>query len=61
MALASSFNEERLSLALEVREFLHDKRRITTVTMNQSLATAIQNLKNATYELDLSAQRISHE
>lgn len=60
-ALASSFNEERLSLALEVREFLHDKRRITTVTMNQSLATAIQNLKNATYELDLTAQRISHE
>jgi len=60
-AHTSSFNEERLSLALEVREFLHDKRRITTVTMNQSLATAIQNLKNATYELDLTAQRISHE
>jgi hypothetical protein len=60
-ALASSFNEERLFLALEVREFLHDKRRITTVTMNQALATAIQNLKNATYELDLTAQRISHE
>jgi hypothetical protein len=61
VALASSFNDERLSLALEVREFLHDKRRITNVTMNQSLASAIQNLKNATYELDLTAQRISHE
>lgn len=60
-AVASSFNDERLSLALEVREFLHDKRRITNVTMNQSLASAIQNLKNATYELDLTAQRISHE
>jgi hypothetical protein len=60
-AIASSFNDERLSLALEVREFLHDKRRITNVTMNQSLASAIQNLKNATYELDLTAQRISHE
>jgi hypothetical protein len=59
--LASSFNEERLSLALEVREFLHDKRRTTTVTMNQSLASAIQNLQNATYELDLTAQRISHD
>ena len=61
VALASSFNDERLSLALEVREFLHDKRRITNVTMNQSLASAIHNLKNATYELDLTAQRISHE
>jgi hypothetical protein len=60
-AIASSFNDERLSLALEVREFLHDKRRVTNVTMNQSLASAIQNLKNATYELDLTAQRISHE
>jgi hypothetical protein len=60
-AVASSFNDERLSLALEVREFLHDKRRVTNVTMNQSLASAIQNLKNATYELDLTAQRISHE
>lgn len=61
LARASAFNEERLSLALEVREFLHDKRRISTVTMNQSLASAIQNLRNATYELDVSAQRISHE
>jgi hypothetical protein len=61
LALAASFNEERLTLALEVREFLHDKRRITNVTMNQSLASAIQNLKNATYELDVTAKRISHE
>jgi hypothetical protein len=61
LALAASFNEERLTLALEVREFLHDKRRITNVTMNQSLASAIQNLKNATYELDMTAKRISHE
>ena len=61
LARASAFNEERLSLALEVREFLHDKRRISTVTMNQSLASAIQNLRNATYELDVTAQRISHE
>jgi hypothetical protein len=58
---SESFNLERLALALEVREFLHDKRRVTNVTMNQSMATAIQNLQNATYELDLVAQRISHE
>lgn len=55
------FNLERLALALEVRDFLHDKRRITTVTMNQSMATAIQNLQNATFELDSVAQRISHD
>jgi hypothetical protein len=54
------FAEERLALALEVREFLHDKRRVTNVTMNQSLATAIQNLRNATFELDSAAQRIEH-
>jgi cytochrome b len=58
---SESFNLERLALALEVRDFLHDKRRVTNVTMNQSMATAIQNLQNATYELDLVAQRISHE
>jgi hypothetical protein len=58
---SESFNLERLALALEVRDFLHDKRRITTVTMNQSMATAIQNLQNATFELDSAAQRISHE
>ena len=54
------FAEERLALALEVREFLHDKRRITNVTMNQSLASSIQNLNNATLELDATAQKISH-
>ena len=54
----SKFSVERLELALEVREFLHDKRRMTNVTMNQSLGTAIQNLTNATYELDALTQRI---
>jgi len=55
------FDLERLTLALEVRAFLHDKRRITNVTMNQSLATAIQNLQNATFELDSATQRISYD
>lgn len=57
--LYSEFFEKRLELALEVREFLHDKRRVTNVTMNQSLATSIENLRNATYELEIAAQRIS--
>lgn len=57
---AAIFLHARLELAIEVRKFLHDKRRITNVTMNQSLASAIQNLNNATLDLDNVVQKISN-
>ena len=48
---------ERLALAIEIHTALHDKRKITTVTMNASLAGAISRLVSATNNLE-DASRI---
>lgn len=42
---------ERTSLAVEISNFLFDKQRVTNVTMNKSLATALQNLLNVSENL----------
>ena len=49
---------ERTSLAVEISNFLFDKQRVTNVTMNKSLATAIQNLLNVTENLSDVAERL---
>lgn len=45
-------DRERLALAIEIHAALHDKRKITTVTMNASLAGAISRLVGASHNLE---------
>lgn len=45
-------DEDREALALEIHEFLFDKRKITNVTMNASLASAVSRLVAATNNLE---------
>jgi hypothetical protein len=47
-----AIDRERLALAIEIHAALHDKRKITTVTMNASLAGAISRLVAATNNLE---------
>jgi hypothetical protein len=53
-----AIDSERLALAIEIHAALHDKRKITTVTMNASLAGAISRLVSATHNLEDAAQAI---
>jgi hypothetical protein len=46
------YDRERLALAIEIQTALHDKRKITTVTMNASLAGAISRLVSASNNLE---------
>jgi hypothetical protein len=47
-----AIDRERLALAIEIHAALHDKRKITTVTMNASLAGAISRLVGASHNLE---------
>ncbi|CAB4875868.1 unannotated protein [freshwater metagenome] len=49
-------DEERVALALSIHEYLFSKQSVTTVTMNQSLARAVQDLSNAADTLDKSSK-----
>lgn len=51
-AAEDAIDKERLALAIEIYAALHDKRKITTVTMNASLAGAISRLVTATHNLE---------
>lgn len=58
-------DRERVALAIEIRTALTDKKKITNVTMNASLAgsisrlvTASQNLEAASKEIDKAARRL---
>ena len=48
----AEMDRERLALALEIHAQLHDKRKITNVTMNASLAGSISRLVSATHNLE---------
>jgi hypothetical protein len=52
LAEEAAIDNERLALALDIHAQLHDKRKITTVTMNASLAGAISRLVAATNNLE---------
>lgn len=54
----TKIDQERASLALEISQILHDKRKITNVTMNQALAGSISRLVNATNNLESAAKEI---
>lgn len=53
-----AIDRQRLALAIEIHAALHDKRKITNVTMNASLAGAISRLVSATHSLDGAAREI---
>ena len=53
-----AIDRERLALAIEIHAALYDKRKITNVTMNASLAGAISRLVSATNSLDGAAREI---
>lgn len=57
-ASEDAIDRERLALAIEIHAALHDKRKITTVTMNASLAGAISRLVSATHSLDGAAREV---
>jgi hypothetical protein len=48
----AAIDRERMALALEIHAQLHDKRKITNVTMNATLAGSISRLVNATHNLE---------
>jgi len=50
---------ERSTIALEIAQVLHDKRKVTNVTMNQALAGSISRLVNATQNLESAAKEIN--
>jgi DNA-directed RNA polymerase subunit K/omega len=52
-------DQERSTIALEIAQVLHDKRKITTVTMNQALAGSISRLVNATHNLESATKEIN--
>lgn len=52
-------DQERAELALEITSVLHEKRKITTVTMNQALAGSISRLVSATQNLETAAKDIA--
>ncbi len=57
-ASEDAIDRERLALAIEIHAALYDKRKISTVTMNASLAGAISRLVSATHSLDGAAREI---
>ena len=44
LAMAHKLDAERMELAIELSEFLFDKRAITTVTFNQNIASTVKDL-----------------
>ena len=57
-AAEEAIDSERLALAIEIHAALHDKRKITTVNMNASLAGAISRLVTATHNLEGASKDI---
>lgn len=52
-------DQERAEIAVEIAQVLHDKRKISTVTMNQALAGSISRLVNATHNLEIASKEIA--
>ena len=53
-----ALEEERLRVALLVSEYLFDKQKVTTVTVNAGINSSVQNLKNATTKLNETVKKI---
>ena len=59
LAQMKKAEDERAGIALEIMLVLHDKKKITNVTMNQALAGSISRLVNATSNLEIAAKNIA--
>jgi hypothetical protein len=55
----NKLDEERAALALSITLEIHDKKKITAVTMNQSLAGSISRLVTSTKSLETAAKNIA--
>lgn len=58
IASEDAIDAERTALAIEIHAALHDKRKITNVTMNASLAGAISRLVSASHDLEKASSSI---
>lgn len=56
---AQKLRQERIELGLAIKEFLFTKQTITRLTLNQGVATAIENLVTATENLQKPRRRSS--
>jgi hypothetical protein len=51
-------DRQRILLSIEIASYLFDKQKVTNVTMNQSLARAIDKLLNATDAIEATAKAL---
>ena len=51
-------DRERILLSVEIASYLFDKQKVTNVTMNQSLARALDKLLNATESIEATAKAL---
>jgi hypothetical protein len=51
-------DRERILLSVEIASYLFDKQKVTNVTMNQSLARALDKLLNATEAIEATAKAL---
>lgn len=52
-------DNDRIKLALEISTYLFDQQRVTTVTVNQSLAKAIRDILNSTDALEKTSKELT--
>lgn len=58
IATEKETDRERILLSIEIASYLFDKQKVTNVTMNQSLARALDKLLNATEAIEATARAL---
>lgn len=58
LAAEEETDRERILLSVEIASYLFDKQKVTNVTMNQSLARALDKLLNATEAIEATAKAL---
>lgn len=58
LAAEKETDRERILLSVEIASYLFDKQKVTNVTMNQSLARALDKLLNATEAIEATAKAL---
>lgn len=58
LAAEKETDRERILLSVEIASYLFDKQKVTNVTMNQSLARALDKLLNATEGIEATAKAL---
>lgn len=58
IAAEKETDRERILLSIEIASYLFDKQKVTNVTMNQSLARALDKLLNATEAIEATARSL---